>query len=106
MGWASLVIVYDMPNSVGLGIIIHAPHRNKGLGTAIVQYCIDNAAAIMQDPGLTNVLYATTEQNTPMLAIAAKLHLHSLGKYVDKARPGHVMVKFVSKRCMESHPSS
>nr|MDO8109310.1 GNAT family N-acetyltransferase [Candidatus Sigynarchaeota archaeon] len=97
-GWISLVMVATMMDSAGLGLIVHAPHRNKGLGTAVVQYCIDHVLDIMHDPRITNLYYHTTEQNAPMLAISAKVRMQSLGKHEDNLRPGYVMVRFTSKQ--------
>nr|MDO8113137.1 GNAT family N-acetyltransferase [Candidatus Sigynarchaeota archaeon] len=97
-GWISLVIAYDMPNSAGLGIIIHEALRSKGLGTAVVKYCIDNTAAIMHDPGITCLFYATTEQNAPMCTVSAKAGMQPLGKRADTLRPGYEMIWFASKK--------
>jgi len=85
LGWVSLMFTVGRPELASLGIVVRAPWRGKGLGTAAIRHVIERKNVMLSRPAGA-VLITTKETNARVLRIARKLGLHDLGLVTDASK--------------------
>ncbi len=91
LGWFSLTFTLSRPELATLGIMVKAPWRDRGLGTAAIRHAIARKDSMLARP-IGALLVTTKPDNGRVIHIARKLGLHDLGMVVDGATGAPVRV--------------